>query len=340
MAVVDSFDFLYSHCKDIFASTRDWLAIFGVYYTSKKTLTFTYSLLSSLNCHVLSKMQQQDFRSLYGKWAVVTGSSEGIGKAYAHELANRGMNLILISKGEQQLKKTANTITSQFAVNVIPIVIDFSGGSQIYDEIWLAIKDKEIGILINNVGVMYDYPQLFLEVPEERLWQLINVNIMATTMMTHMILPQMVKRGRGAIVMMSSASCMKITPQMTVYAGTKKYVDYFVQALKYEYKNSGVVIQSLTPLYVATRMTRYSETLSNPNLLIPSASVYARHAVATLGYSARTTGYLPHSIMLWLLTMLPDTLWMWGATHLNNGLRRRRRLASMVGRSTVQSPEQ
>lgn len=108
--------------------------------------------------------------------------------------------------------------------------------------------------------------------------------------------------GRGAIVMMSSASCMKITPQMTVYAGTKKYVDYFVQALKYEYKNSGVVIQSLTPLYVATRMTRYSETLSNPNLLIPSASVYARHAVATLGYSARTTGYLPHSIMVsWFL---------------------------------------
>ncbi|XP_014788299.1 inactive hydroxysteroid dehydrogenase-like protein 1 [Octopus bimaculoides] len=275
---------------------------------------------------------------------VVTGSSEGIGKAYAHELASRGMNLILVSKGDTLLKKTAESIAHQFGVEVIPIVVDFSANREIYHKIWSQIKDKEIGILINNVGVMYHYPQLFLEVPEERLWQLINVNISATTMRLKLnsfcccyffflwccltnIVPIQIShfRKRGAIVMMSSASCINITPQLTVYAGTKKYVDYFVQALQYEYRDSGVIFQSLVPLYVATRMTHFSATLSNPNLLIPSASVYARHAITTLGFSNRTTGYWPHSLMLWLLTMLPSTLWMWCATHLNNGLRRQRR---------------
>ncbi|CAI9740737.1 hydroxysteroid dehydrogenase 1 [Octopus vulgaris] len=325
MAYVDSFGLLYRQCAEVFSSARDTLAILGVYYGAKKVIGFTYTILRSCNCHVLSKVQQSDFKQLYGKWAVVTGSSEGIGKAYAHELASRGMNLILVSKGDTLLKKTAESIAHQFGVEVIPIVVDFSANREVYQKIWTQIKDKEIGILINNVGVMYHYPQLFLEVPEERLWQLINVNISATTMMTYMILPQMVSRKRGAIVMMSSASCINITPQLAVYAGTKKYVDYFVQALQYEYRDSGVIFQSLVPLYVATRMTHFSATLSNPNLLIPSASVYARHAITTLGFSNRTTGYWPHSLMLYLLTMLPSTLWMWCATHLNNGLRRQRR---------------
>ncbi|GAB1610918.1 inactive hydroxysteroid dehydrogenase-like protein 1 [Argonauta hians] len=325
MAYVDNFGFLFRYCGEVFSSGRDALAVIGVYYSAKKVLDFTYTILRACNSHILSKIQHTDFKKLYGKWAVVTGSSEGIGKAYAHELASRGMNLILVSKGETLLKRTAESIEQQFGVEVIPIVVDFSANQEIYQRIWSQIQDKEIGILINNVGVMYHYPQLFLDVPQDRLWQLINVNISATTMMTYMLLPQMVLRKRGAIVMMSSASCINITPQQTVYAGTKKYVDYFVQALRYEYRNSGVIFQSLVPLYVATRMTHYSETLSNPNLLIPSASVYARHAIATLGFSNRTTGYWPHSLLLWLLTKLPDSLWMWGASHLNNGLRRQRR---------------
>lgn len=107
MAVVDSFDFLYSHCKDIFASTRDWLAIFGVYYTSKKTLTFTYSLLSSLNCHVLSKMQQQDFRSLYGKWAGTT-------QRRSSWRPDRCLLLLLLSQKKKRKANNFSTYTPPF----------------------------------------------------------------------------------------------------------------------------------------------------------------------------------------------------------------------------------
>ena len=71
-----------------------------------------------------------------------------------------------------------------------------------------------------------------------------------------------------------------------------------MRALNYEYKSQGVTIQCLQPFYVATRMTGYSSTLSNPSLFIPTATTYARNALVTLGWSDRTTGYWPHTIQV------------------------------------------
>ncbi len=78
----------------------------------------------------------------------------------------------------------------------------------------------------------------------------------------------------------------------------KAYLDYFSRALAYEYRPKGVIVQCLLPFYVATRMTQYSETLSNPSLFIPTATTYARHALKTLGWSTRTTGYWPHTLQV------------------------------------------
>lgn len=122
--------------------------------------------------------------------------------------------------------------------------------------------------------------------------------------------------------MVSSGACSQITPQMTVYAATKSFLDYFARALDFEYRSKGIIVQSLMPFYVATKMTRFSHTLSNPGLLIPSAERYAESAVATLGYTSRTSGYWPHTIQAWFTNWIPEWLWMRGATTLNNALRR------------------
>ena len=81
-----------------------------------------------------------------------------------------------------------------------------------------------------------------------------------------------------------------------VFVARQNYLDYFMRALSYEYRDSGVTFQCLMPFYVATRMTSYSSTLSNPSMVIPSARTYVRSAMSTLGWSSRTTGYLPHTI--------------------------------------------
>lgn len=323
MAVVDRFGFLLTEIEKTCSNARDILAIIGILYGCKRTLQCMKCLIKAANEHLLSKLSFiRDYKKRFGLWAVVTGSSEGIGLAYAKELARRGLNVILISRGESKLYKAAKDIEEQFEVETHAIAVDFAHGKDIYEKIWNEIKDKEIGILVNNVGVMYEFPQLFLDVPVEKLWSLVNVNVAAATMMTHMIMPQMVDRNKGAIIMVSSGSCTKITPQMTVYAATTCFLDYFARGLQYEYKDSGVIIQSLMPFYVATRMTRYSQTLSKPSLMIPSADDYARSAVATLGYTSRTSGYWPHTIQAWFSECVPEWLWMWGATRLNNALRR------------------
>ncbi|XP_060561793.1 inactive hydroxysteroid dehydrogenase-like protein 1 isoform X2 [Ruditapes philippinarum] len=323
MAAIDRFEFLLREILEVFSDIKDAFAILGAIYAARKTFQLSATLFESVNVHLISRLSANcDLAEKFGSWAVVTGGSEGIGFAYAKELARRKLNIILISRSETKLKKAAAEIEEEFNVQTSCVAVDFSVGRDTYNLIWDSIKDKEIGVLVNNVGVMYDHPQYFLDVPEDRLWQIVNINVAAATMMTHMILPQMVKRGRGAVVVVSSGACSQITPQMTVYAGTKSFLDYFAQALRYEYKNNGIVIQSLRPFYVNTKMTRYSKTLTSNGFLVPSAEVYAKHAVATLGYSGRTTGYWPHTIQMWMSNLIPEWIWMWGASRLNTALRR------------------
>ncbi|XP_002733500.1 inactive hydroxysteroid dehydrogenase-like protein 1 [Saccoglossus kowalevskii] len=324
MAAVDRFDFLFRELGKTLTAYNEVLALFGALYVAKKTVTTVLGIHDAIKVHLAARVRKnQHFVNCFGPWAVVTGSTDGIGRAYAQELASHGVNIILISRSMEKLKKVAKDIESTFGVKTFVIKADFSKGSEIYDVISQQIKDKEIGILVNNVGV-YDYPQYFVDVSMDRLWQLININIAAATMMTHLVLPQMVERGKGAIVNMSSNTALHPTPQMTVYAATKTYLDYFSRSLQYEYKDHGITVQSLLPSYVATRMTEYTD--GSPALLIPSAGVYARHAVSTLGVTSRTTGYWPHTLQLWVSTMLPEWFWMWGSSRLNSAIRRKAQL--------------
>ncbi|KAK7473641.1 hypothetical protein BaRGS_00035119 [Batillaria attramentaria] len=330
MAAVDSFHLLFRQISAVFSDIRDAFAVIGAYYVAKKSLNVASHVADAVYVYLYSKVAEEvDLREKFGPWAVVTGSSDGIGKAYAFELASRGLNIVLISRGEAKLKRTKQEIEKDFAVKVEFITVDFAGDEGVYDTIWEGLAGKEIGILVNNVGVMYDYPQMFLDVPEKKLWQLIYVNVAAATVMTRMVLPEMVKRNRGAIVNVSSGSCAQITPQMTVYAATKTYLDYFSRALEFEYRDNGITVQCLMPFYVATRMTRYSETLSKTSFFIPSAATFARSAVRTLGYSSRTTGYFPHTIQQWVSNICPEWLWKRAASRLNAALREqaKRRLA-------------
>uniref|UniRef100_A0A8I5R8M5 Inactive hydroxysteroid dehydrogenase-like protein 1 n=1 Tax=Papio anubis TaxID=9555 RepID=A0A8I5R8M5_PAPAN len=250
------------------------------------------------------------------------GATDGIGKAYAEELASRGLNIILISRNEEKLQVVAKDIADTYKVETDIIVADFSSGREIYLPIREALKDRDIGILVNNVGVFYPYPQYFTQLSEDKLWDIINVNIAAASLMVHVVLPGMVERKKGAIVTISSGSCCKPTPQLAAFSASKAYLDHFSRALQYEYASKGIFVQSLIPFYVATSMTAPSSFLHRCSWLVPSPKVYAHHAVSTLGISKRTTGYWSHSIQFLFAQYMPEWLWVWGANILNRSLRK------------------
>lgn len=108
------------------------------------------------------------------------------------------------------------------------------------------------------------------EVPEKDLWDIIMLNVGATTLMTRLVIKEMQKRGRGAIVNVSSGSEFQPLPLMTVYAATKAYMKNFSIALRAEYSRFGITIQHLSPLFVNTKMNAFSPKLQVQNIFLIS----------------------------------------------------------------------
>lgn len=107
------------------------------------------------------------------------------------------------------------------------ISVDFSHGAVIYDNLRSQLKHLDIGILVNNVGRMYDYPNDFDKISEDLLWDMININIGAVTMMSRIVIPQMKLQRRGLIVNISSGCETQPMPLSAVYGATKSYTRNF-----------------------------------------------------------------------------------------------------------------
>ncbi|OCT82029.1 hypothetical protein XELAEV_18024537mg [Xenopus laevis] len=257
-----------------------------------------------------------------GKWAVVTGATDGIGKAYAEELARRGMNIVLISRSPEKLEEAAIHIKQKFKVETKIIAADFGKPTEIYERIEAGLRDLEIGVLVNNVGISYEYPEYFLEIPdlENTLDKMININIMSVCQMTRLVLPGMLGRGKGVVLNISSASGMYPVPLLTVYSATKAFVDFFSRGLHAEYRSKGVTVQSVLPFFVATKLAK----IRKPTWDKPSPETYVRSALNTVGLQTQTNGYLPHAIMGWISTSLvPVSAAISMGMKMNKGLRAR-----------------
>jgi len=273
--------------------------LIGFFYTIKRVFKTLWNLHEAFKTFILPLFWPINFPEEYGSWAVVTGCSKGIGLNYAHELAKKGMNLVLVARKEKLLNEIADDIKSKYGVEVDVIIADFGKGNDIYKNIEESLVDKDIGILVNNVGVA-GVMQYFHEDSEENMRNMINVNICSMTMMTKMILPGMIRKKRGAIINLSSLGGIAPSPFMTMYCATKAYIDFFSRGLAYECNDKGVLIQCVCPGPVFTDMlTKLIITKDKPYAVMPTSEVFAKQALNTLGFSAyRTAGYWAHSLII------------------------------------------
>lgn len=162
----------------------------------------------------------------YGSWAVITGCTDGLGRAIVFELASKGLNIVLVGRDPEKLKAVSIEIGRRYKlIETKDVVIDFlkHTGAEISKLIEEGIEGLDIGILINVAGVNYPTARYFHEVDEDFMYSLLKVNIDSVTWMTKSVLPVMIRKRKGAIVNIGSGSSAIIpsSPLFTLYASTK-----------------------------------------------------------------------------------------------------------------------
>eukprot|EP00002_Diphylleia_rotans_P009640 TRINITY_DN20002_c0_g1_i1.p1 TRINITY_DN20002_c0_g1~~TRINITY_DN20002_c0_g1_i1.p1 ORF type:complete len:327 (+),score=87.99 TRINITY_DN20002_c0_g1_i1:50-1030(+) len=239
----------------------------------------------------------------YGDWAVVTGSTDGIGKAYAFELARKGLNIVLVSRTQSKLDEVAKQIADKHKVEVKTVAADFAGDlDKAVESIRSATESLKVGILVNNVGLSYEYPEYFSDLDAQRVKDLIQINVSATTHVTQIFIGKMKKRGSGAIINLTSVAGEFPTPLLAIYSASKSYVSYFSKTLHEEYKANGVHVQLVVPLYVVSNMSK----IRKPSFFTPTPEAFARAAVSRIGYDAYSVPYWPHALQIGVVKLLPE----------------------------------
>ena len=295
---------------DIFSSERfsacgNVLAVVGVLFLLKITVNLLWHLGGGFRAYFLAPclgVGRIDLKK-FGPWGAVTGASEGIGKGYALELAKQGLNVVLMSRSQEKLEKVAAEIRDKYSRETLIIPVDFSEGLAIYPRLGDQLRGLEIGVLVNNVGLSHKYAQYFLEAGEKRLRDIIELNCQAMIQMTHLLLPAMVARGRGAVINISSFVSNHPIPLLSIYAATKIFVNYFSTSLSKEYASKGIRVQTVTPNFVSTAMTKMHR-----NVFVPSAAKYVKSAISTIGIEEMTSGYLPHAIAHTVIHVIPKSI--------------------------------
>ncbi len=182
-----------------------------------------------------------------GKYALITGATSGIGYELAKLFAQDGYNLVIVARGEDgSLEKTAAELKNQYGIAVIPMAKDLfkrESAFEVYDEV--KAKGIEIDTLVNDAG--QGQYGLFAETDIERELDIVQLNIGSLITLTKKFLQDMVARGEGRILNLSSVASKIPGPWQSVYHGTKAFVQSFTEAIRSENKDNGIVITALLP---------------------------------------------------------------------------------------------
>jgi len=184
--------------------------------------------------------------------ALITGASRGIGAVYADRLANRGYDLILVSRSEAPLKALAASLASSSGRHITAIVADLNDKIDLVKVEARLKEDSSITMLVNNAGIGAVVPLLNADI--EKMEEIIALNSIALTRLTYAAAPAFVKRGAGTIINISSVVAISPETLNGVYGATKAYVLAFSHSLQHELADKGIRVQAVLPGATATDM--------------------------------------------------------------------------------------
>ena len=189
-------------------------------------------------------VERAPLRERYGEWALVTGASAGIGAEFARALAREGISCVLTARRLERLRDLASELekTHQVATRIVSADLSDPEGA---DRLAQAVHDLEISIVVNNAG--FGYSGRFDRQDTARLRQMVQLNCVAPVVLTGRLLPGMLQRGRGAVVITGSIAGRQPLPLHAVYSASKGFDLLFGEALAVEVKRKGIDVLVVEP---------------------------------------------------------------------------------------------
>ncbi|MCF8239991.1 MAG: SDR family oxidoreductase [Melioribacteraceae bacterium] len=180
----------------------------------------------------------------YGEWALITGASSGIGEEFAKRLAKENYNLVLVARRIDRLNSLAEELKNKYKINIKTIQADLSK-SNFLESIIPVTEKLDIGMLINNAG--FGSTGKFTETNSQHEIDMVHVNCVAPTILTHHFVKEMKLKKRGAVIFLGSVVGYQPTPYMAAYSATKVFNSYLGEALANELKEYNIDVLSINP---------------------------------------------------------------------------------------------
>ena len=195
------------------------------------------------------------------KTALVTGASKCIGRCYALQLAALGYNVLMVASGECELLSTAEEVrTASPNVWVRTLVKDLATPTAAEELFaWTEAEGIKVDVLINNAGI-FSFCDI-LNTPIERIQRMIYLHDITSTLNCRLYAADMIKRGGGRILNMSSFSIWMPYPGLSLYSASKAYLKSFTVAFSKEVEAQGVTVTAICPAGIATDLYGLSRSL-------------------------------------------------------------------------------
>jgi short-subunit dehydrogenase len=225
------------------------------------------------------------FSGHYGPWAVIAGASEGTGRAFARQVAAKGINCLLVARREGPLASLADEIRAASRVECVTAAIDLAG-SDAFGQIVDAVGKREVGLFISNAG-SDPHGMRFLDREIVAWTELVQRNV--TTMMRccHHFAGPMRDRGKGGLLLVNSGACYGGAPNMAAYSASKAFTLCFAESLWGELRSYGVHV--LTLVMHMTDTPEFRRFLAAKGLPVPE-NIADPEKVAALGLERLSFG--------------------------------------------------
>ena len=189
----------------------------------------------------MTALAHPEFARRYGPWAIVAGASEGIGAAFARQLAERGMSLLLIARRTEPLAALAEELRTRHRVEVKTISLDLAAPDA-QEHAQKLVHEHEVGLLVYNAA--FSTVARFIDSSVDDKLRTVDVNVRAPLLFAHVVVPPMVQRGRGGVILMSSLTALFAAPYVATYGATKAFNLALGEALAFELAPRGVDVLS------------------------------------------------------------------------------------------------